>query len=59
VLVYSFEYAFSLSTIPSRVCPLLIAFCPFIETLVNLVLLVLPVYIHRLLAYKYPPGALT
>jgi hypothetical protein len=36
----------------------LTAFYLFIETFVMLVLLVLPVYVHCSLAYKYPPGVL-
>jgi hypothetical protein len=36
----------------------LIAFCLFTESFVKLVLLVLLVYVHRFLAYKYPPGVL-
>jgi hypothetical protein len=36
----------------------LIAFCLFTKTFVRLVLLVLSVYVHRSLAYKYPPGVL-
>jgi hypothetical protein len=39
-------------------CPLLIAFCLFTETFIRLVLLVLPVYVHRSLAYKYSLGVL-
>jgi hypothetical protein len=34
------------------------AFCVFIESFVRLVLLVLLVYVHHTLAYKYPPGVL-
>jgi hypothetical protein len=53
-----FRICLSLSIVPSRVYPLLIAFCLFIETFVRLVLLVLPVYVCHSLAYKYPPGVL-
>jgi hypothetical protein len=35
-----------------------IAFCLFTESFVMLVLLVLPVYVHHSLVYKYPPGVL-
>jgi hypothetical protein len=58
MLVYSFKYAFSLSTVLSRACLLLIALCLFIETFVRLVLLVLPVYVRHFLAYKNPLGML-
>jgi hypothetical protein len=33
-----------------------ITFCIFTESFVRLVLLVLLVYVHHSLAYKYPPG---
>jgi hypothetical protein len=58
VLVYSFRICLSSNIVPSRACPLLIVFCLFTETFMRLVLLVLPVYVCRSLAYKYPPGVL-
>jgi hypothetical protein len=53
-----FRICLSLSTVSSRVCPLLIAFCLFTVTFVRIVLLVLLVYVHHSLPYKYPPGVL-
>jgi hypothetical protein len=53
-----FRICLSLNIVPSRACPLLVAFYLFTETFVRLVLLVLPIYIRRSLAYKYPPGVL-
>jgi hypothetical protein len=53
-----FRICLSLSTVPSHACPLLISFCLFTETFVRLILLVLLVYVHHSLIYKYLPGVL-
>jgi hypothetical protein len=53
-----FRLCLSLNIVPSRVYPLLTAFCLFTKTFVRLVLLVLLVYVRRSLAYKYPSGVL-
>jgi hypothetical protein len=58
VPVYSFRICLSSSTVSSHACPLVTAFCLFTDTFVRLVLLVLPVHVHRYFAYKYIPGAL-
>jgi hypothetical protein len=53
-----FRICLSSSTISSRACPLVIAFCLFTDTFVRLVLLVLPVHVHCCFAYKYLPSVL-
>jgi hypothetical protein len=53
-----FRICLSSSTVSSRAYPLVTAFYPFTDTFVRLVLLVLPVYVHHSLAYKYRPSML-